>query len=129
MPSRSIAANCWLKKANSSWLMAGSSRSCDSTHGKSDRATSQSSRWEVAGFSFAMRRTSEHETRKSKSEIRRKLEDRSSNFGFGNVEVTQLGLAQIFHKGLERNGGERVRRLVITEPDENTLHRHSANRL
>jgi len=39
------------------------------------------------------------------------------------------GLAAIFHKVCERNGGESVRRLVITEPYENTPHRHSGDRL
>ena len=44
-------------------------------------------------------------------------------------ELAGQSLAQILHKGLEGNGGESVRRLVITEPNENTLHRHSEDRL
>jgi hypothetical protein len=45
------------------------------------------------------------------------------------VCISGLALASISHKGLERNGGESVRRLVITEPHENTPRRHSEDRL
>jgi hypothetical protein len=43
--------------------------------------------------------------------------------------ISRKALAAIFHKGLERNGGESVRRLDSIEPYENTLRRHSENRL
>ena len=41
----------------------------------------------------------------------------------------EVVLTQIFHKGLERNGGESVRRLDSIEPYENTPRRHSEDRL
>ncbi|MGH8761276.1 MAG: hypothetical protein ACREVW_17500, partial [Burkholderiales bacterium] len=48
---------------------------------------------------------------------------------FGSRRRREESLASNFHKGLERNGGESVRRLDNTEPHENTLRRHSEDRL
>jgi hypothetical protein len=50
---------------------------------------------------------------------------RTVNTGIHSV----TNLTQIFHKGLERNGGGRVRRLDSIEPHENTPRRHSEDRL
>lgn len=38
-------------------------------------------------------------------------------------------LARIFHRGIEQRSGERVRRLEITQPNENTTHRFLDDRL
>jgi hypothetical protein len=39
------------------------------------------------------------------------------------------GLACIFHRGIEQRSGERVRRLEITQPNENATHRFFDYRL
>jgi len=38
-------------------------------------------------------------------------------------------LARIFHRGIEQRSGERVRRLEITQPNENATHRFFDYRL
>jgi hypothetical protein len=39
------------------------------------------------------------------------------------------GLARIFHSGIEQRSGESVRRLDITQPNENATHRFLYDRL
>jgi hypothetical protein len=43
--------------------------------------------------------------------------------------VDQKLLARIFHRGIEQRSGERVRRLEITQPNENATHRFFDDRL
>jgi predicted HTH transcriptional regulator len=40
-----------------------------------------------------------------------------------------IALARIFHRGIEQRSGERVRRLEITQPNENATHRFFDHRL
>jgi hypothetical protein len=54
----------------------------------------------------------------------------SSFFFAPNQEITLVeGLARIFHSGIEQRSGEGVKRLDITQPNENTAHRFFWNRL
>ena len=45
------------------------------------------------------------------------------------LESTVEALAPIFHGGIEQRSGERVRRLVNTEPNETATHRFFEYRL
>jgi ribose 1,5-bisphosphokinase PhnN len=48
--------------------------------------------------------------------VEQRLEDRGQ-------EAANHLLARIVHKGIEQRSGESVRRLEITQPNENTAHR------
>jgi hypothetical protein len=40
-----------------------------------------------------------------------------------------IALARIFHRGINRRSGESVKRLDITQPNENATHRFFCDRL
>jgi hypothetical protein len=52
-----------------------------------------------------------------------------NHLGSPTDKIQKSSLTPISHKLVERNGGESVRRLVITEPYESTPRRHSEDRL